>query len=47
MTWHAFVHALGVPGLRELPLAYAAILLLQGGYCVWVLRGFRDVEKLR
>ena len=47
MTFHAFAHALWVPGLRELPLAYAAIVLFHGGYCAWVLRGFRDVDKGR
>ncbi len=47
MSWHSFLHALSVPGLRELPLAYGAIVLLQGGYLVWVLRGFRRRDSQR
>lgn len=47
MTWHSFLHALGVPGLRELPIAYGAIILLHGGYLAWVLRGFRKRDLPR
>lgn len=44
MTWHTFLHAFQVSGLRELPIAYGVILLLHGGYAAWVYRGFRKRE---
>ena len=47
MTWHTFLHALWVPGLRELPIAYAVIVLLHGGYFGWVVRGFRKRDRMR
>lgn len=46
MTWHSFLHAIHVDGLRDLPIAYAAVALLQGGYCAWVALGWRRRDDL-
>lgn len=47
MTWHSFLGAIHIPALRDLPLAYAAVLLLQGGYFAWVLRRWGKRNDVR
>ena len=47
MTPQSFFHAFGVSHLRELPIAYAVIVLLQGGYLVWAMLGFRKLDRTR
>ncbi len=40
MTWHSFLGALHLPALRDLPIAYGVVLLAQGGYLLWIVRGW-------
>ncbi len=40
MTWQSFLGAVHIPALRDLPIAYAAVMLMQGGYLLWVVRGW-------
>ena len=40
MTWHSFLGAFRVSGLHDLPIAYAAVILAQGGYLLWIARGW-------
>ncbi|GAC1356672.1 MAG: hypothetical protein NVSMB3_03010 [Acidobacteriaceae bacterium] len=47
MTFHAFLQALGISGLRDLPIAYGAVALLQGGYFAWVVRGWHKRDDIR
>ncbi len=47
MTWQSFLGAIHIPALRDLPIAYAVILLVQGGYLAWIVRGWtrRDADR--
>ncbi len=47
MTWRIFLNAIHVDGLRDLPIAYAVVLLLQGGYFAWVVRGWYGRDDIR
>jgi hypothetical protein len=40
MTLHEFLGAIHVGALRDLPIAYGVVVLAQGGYFLWVLRGW-------
>ena len=40
MTWHSFFGAIYLPALRDLPIAYATVILAQGGYLLWIVRGW-------
>lgn len=46
MSFHTFLHAIHVDGLRDLPIAYAVVVLLQGGYFAWVVRGWRKRDDI-
>ena len=38
MTWHLFLGAIRVPALRDLPIAYALVVVVQGGYFLSLVR---------
>ncbi len=44
MTWHSFLGAIHVDGLRDLPIAYALVIVAQGGYLLWIARGWKRRE---
>lgn len=45
MTWHSFLNAIHVAGLRDLPIAYGMVILAQGSYLLWIVRGWRQRER--
>lgn len=47
MTWHSFLHAIHVDGLRDLPIAYAVVMLVQGSYLLWIVRGWHRRDGVR
>ncbi len=47
MTPHTFLHAIYIPALRDLPIAYGLVVLAQGGYLLWVVRGWVRLGRTR
>lgn len=46
MTWHSFFN-LSTLEHRHLLAAYATVLTIQGGYFLWVLRGWLRTKNPR
>jgi hypothetical protein len=36
MTWHSFLHAFFDPSLKDLPIAYALVWIIQASYAGWI-----------
>ena len=47
MTLQAFFHAFHVSALRDLPIAYGLVIVAQGGYLLWIVRGWTRREHGR
>lgn len=47
MTPQTFWNAVHIPALRDLPIAYGLVMLAQGGYLLWVVRGWVRLGRAR